>query len=139
SSFSENQTSSGGAINNYRGYLSISDSNYSQNEAKTGYGGSISNNLGDLTIWKTDFEENRTVLATGGGAIYNPNPIGSTHTLRITESSFSENSSGTGGAIYGTYSDLIISDTSFAENTANTNGGGAIWYDSGKITLSQTE
>jgi predicted outer membrane repeat protein len=139
SSFSENQASSGGAINNYRGYLSISDSNFSQNEATTGYGGAISNNLGDLTIWKTDFEENRTVLATGGGAIYNPNPIGSTHTLSITESTFSENSSGTGGAIYGAYSDLIISDTSFAENTANTNGGGAIWYDSGNITLSQTE
>ena len=113
SSFSGNSAEWGGAIYNAGdGELSIINSSFSRNSAERG--GAI-DNAGELDVTNSAFQNN---LADRGGAIYNAEE------LSISDSTFSDNSAEYGGAI-GSAEELSISDSTFSDNSAVS--GGAIY------------
>ncbi|MCL4256298.1 MAG: hypothetical protein KJ043_21250, partial [Anaerolineae bacterium] len=82
----------GGAIYNYNGTLTISNSTFMGNSAD--FGGGAITNFGTLTISNSTFTGN--LAENDGGAIFN----GYENTLTITDSSFTDNSANeSGGAI----------------------------------------
>ena len=118
STFSGNSAEWGGAIFN-AGELNIVSSTFSHNLASDG--GAIANRVGELSISDSTFSHNSADfggVSDEGGAIDN---IGE---LSITNSSFRYNSAGFGGAIHNGAGELSISDSSFSLNSAEI--GGAI-------------
>lgn len=128
----------GGAIFNYTdAEMSITNSEFADNSA-IDRGGAI-HNEGTLTkIDSSTFTGNTS--GNAGGAISNQTGLGSeaegsTATASITNSTFSQNQSGSGGAIYNATNDnahypshanLSIENTTFEANTA-TGDGGAVY------------
>ncbi len=107
----------GGAIYNWKeGELSIVNSSFSDNSAI--WGGAIYNKDGTVSVSDSAFSDNSA--NDGGGAILNEE-YGE---LSVIDSSFSGNSTWTGGAI-DNYGELSVSDSSFSSNSAR-NSGGAI-------------
>ena len=100
----------GGAIVNWKGRISISDSNFSDNSAWEG--AAIFNWKGRLSIVSSNFSGNSADL--WGGAIFNAGE------LSISDSSFVGNSSAISNAIDGT---LNIVNSSFSGNSADEIGG----------------
>ena len=105
-------SNAGGAIYNYRGTTSITDSTFTGNEAN--YGGAIYNDSGTATITGSTF--------TGNSATQHGGAISNSDTATITDSTFTGNEAKYGGAIYN-YSrtaNIIAneSDTTFTGNTA---------------------
>ncbi len=112
----------GGGIENYNGYLTITNCFITGNTA-TNLGGAIFN-LYTLTITNSTLTAN--TATNDGGVIYNSD------TVTITNSTLTANTAPYGGVIYNSGTSTITNSTLTA-NTAN--GGGAI-YNSG--TLSPT-
>ena len=132
SSFSDNSAEWGGAILN-DGELSISDSNFSDNSAKWG-GGAIYNwKDGELSISDSSFNHNST---DAGGAINNDGE------LSVTNSAFQNNSALRGGAIFngadGELSISDISDSSFSYNSAGFAGGAIVNATDGELSISDS-
>ncbi len=100
----------GGAIVNWKGRISISDSSFSGNSAWEG--AAIFNWKGRLSIVSSNFSGNSADL--WGGAIFNAGE------LSISDSSFVGNSSAISNAIDGT---LNIVNSSFSGNSADEIGG----------------
>ena len=113
----------GGAIHNWRGTVTISDSVFSGNSAEVG--GAISNG-GELSISESSFSHNS---ADGlGGAISNGGE------LSISESSFSHNSAENGGAILNVR-ELSIINSSFSHNSAEVGG---VISNGGELSISES-
>ena len=121
----------GGAIVNWEGALTISNSTFSDNLAEED-GGAIYNQGGELSINSSVFSDN--LADNDGGAIYNI----ANGTLSISDSSFSDNSAeANGGAIYNWgESELSISDSSFSNNSAWL--GGTIYNQGGELSISDS-
>jgi len=121
-------TTDGGAILNH-GTLNLTYTTLSNNKA-TDNGGGIYNNGGTITILNSRLLGNVISGTTGnGGAI--ANQFG---TLAVEKSTFHNNTSSTGGAIYvNTGTSAIITATTLSNNTAATNGGGI--YSQGTLLL----
>ena len=117
----------GGAIANWMGTLTISDSVFSDNSAEEGGGGAIINS-GELSISDSVFKGNSSEL--GGGAITNAVD----GMLSIVNSSFSGNSAERGGAIYNV-GELSISDSSFNGNLAESLGGAIYNGEDGELSI----
>jgi len=111
----------GGAILNWQGTLTISDSNFSDNLAEYD-GGAIYSRDGTLSISNSAFSNN--LADDDGGAIYNRDG-----TLSISDSNFSDNLAGDdGGAIYnGLDGELSIVNSNFSDNSANDGGAIGNW------------
>ena len=118
STFSGNSAEWGGAIFN-TSELSIVSSTFSHNSASDG--GAIANRVGELSISDSTFSHNS---ADFGGASDEGGAIDNIGELSITNSSFRYNSAGFGGAIHNGAGELSISDSSFSLNSAEI--GGAI-------------
>ena len=116
-----NATSSyGGAIDNYDGTLTVSNSTFNNNQA--GLGGAISNYVGTLTVSNSTFTNN-TANYKDGGAIHNYYA-----TLTVSNSTFNNNQATmNGGAIYNDYGLLTITNSQFLNNQAFGGIGGAIY------------
>ena len=108
----------GGAIVNWRGTLTISDSAFSDNLAEY-YGGAIYNKVGELSISSSVFSNN--LADAYGGVIYNRDG-----TLSISDSTFRRNSADSRGGVIFNWGEgeLSISDSVFSGNSAEV--GGAI-------------
>ena len=105
SSFSGNVAAAGGAISNWKeGKLSIRGSTFSDNWAGNGhtYGNAEEISISDSASW--------AVVATVGGAILNMGE------LSIVSSTFSDNRAGEGIAITNWMGKLSISDSTFSDN-----------------------
>ena len=115
-----NATSSyGGAIDNYDGTLTVSNSTFNNNQA--GLGGAISNYVGTLTVSNSTFNNNQATK--DGGAIHNYYA-----TLTVSNSTFNNNQATmNGGAIYNDYGLLTITNSQFLNNQAFGGIGGAIY------------
>lgn len=93
--------------------LMLKQSDFTDNSAT--YGGAVST-IADTTVHKSNFLSNRsTALA---GAIYNDGLMHEDPRLVIYDSQFSENESGSGGALYSSYGDLSVYRSSFYANMA---------------------
>ena len=105
----------GGAIANWMGTLTISDSVFSDNSAEEGGGGAIVNS-GELSISDSSFSGNSAEV---GGAVYNGEE------LSIVNSVFSDNSADKGGSAIanGGNGELNIVNSSFSDNSADDDGG----------------
>ncbi len=135
--FNGNKASEGGAIHvgGNNGNLSISDSNFFNNETSinsqgtSDFGGAI-NAVGKLTINNSRFENNRS---TEGGAIKLRQS--SAETL-ITGGNFTKNSAliRDGGAIDQSDGNLTIDGTIFVQNQSLAGDGGAI-YTNSELTI----
>ena len=140
----------GGAILNYSdAQMTITNSDFSQNTAED-LGGAI-HNEGNLTTVENSTFSNNSATNVGGGAISNiagkgSEAVATTATAVIRNSTFKQNNSADGGAIYNSinpegYSDAIltIENSTFEENTAsNSNGGGGAVYNNGKTTITDS-
>jgi predicted outer membrane repeat protein len=103
---------SGGIYNELNATLTVIRSVIKLNQTSTsGYGGGIWNR-GDLILQDSLVDQNTASL---GGGIANFQALGASMT--ITNSTFSENSAGSGGAIYSEYPTTITNST-FSGNTA---------------------
>ncbi|MEO8609209.1 MAG: choice-of-anchor Q domain-containing protein [Chloroflexota bacterium] len=122
--------SSGGAIRNGNGTLTINDSNFAINTA-SGAGGAIFNNTGTLTVNRTSFDSNTS--AQNGGAIYNTN---GGHTT-LTRTAFSRNTALSGGALFNVIgsSVLKIINSTISGNYTNGSNSAAL-YNAATLRLS---
>ena len=126
----ENATANpiGGAIVNWQGTLTISDSNFSDNLAEYD-GGAIYNREGILSIVNSVFSAN--LADSSGGAIYNWQG-----TLSIVNSVFSANLADlSGGAIYDA-GELSIVNSAFSHNWTDEDGGAIINH--GDLSISSS-
>ncbi len=117
SEFIGNSAYNSGAIYN-TGTLEINNTTFANNSA-TYYGGAIYN-AGAMVINGSTFNGNtaKGISSSNGGAIYNAE----TGTLEINGSNFSNNSASfQGGAIH-TSGDIEITDSSFSKNTSGSGG-----------------
>ena len=134
SSFSGNSAEWGGAVFNF-GELSISGSSFSHNSA--GWGGAI-NNRGELSISDSAFNDNSAIgyendpdFNARGGAISN---IGE---LSMVNSTFSDNSADlAGGAVYNKDGTVSISSSTFIGNS--TDGTGGAITNEGELSISDS-
>ena len=117
----------GGAISNWSGTVTITNSAFSDNSAEWGGGAIFNWEYGELSISDSAFIGNS---AKQGGAITNQGE------LSISDSSFSDNSAEWGGAITN-QGELSISSSTFSGNSAE-RGGGAIVNWSGTVTISDS-
>ena len=115
SSFSGNSAELGGAIFN-DGELSISDSAFSRNSADRG-GAIVNGGNGELSISDSVFQNN---LAERGGAVHN------WEELSIVNSAFQNNSAELGGAI-ANVDKLSIVNSAFSGNSAEQGGAVHNW------------
>lgn len=99
--------------------LTVKQSDFTNNVAE--YGGAVST-IADMTVHKSNFSGNASTAL--GGAIYNDGLLHDDPALVIYDSQFSENSSGSGGAIYSSYGNLSVYRSSFYLNIADTAAGG---------------
>lgn len=86
----------GGAIKN-SGFLTLTDCRFNRNRA--GSGGAVSNFGGNVIIDKCTFTSNGAAADNRGGAITNINNGTTTGVMTISDSTFTSNVAGTGGAI----------------------------------------
>jgi len=118
----------GGAIYNYEGTVTVTDSTFSANSA-IGTGGNVGGgaifNYGALTATNATFFENSAAVV--GGAIFNYGTVSYTgaQTLTVYNSIFSKNSapSDDGGGIYNNGSGVIDGYNVFYQNTGGDTAG----------------
>ncbi|GIX33196.1 MAG: hypothetical protein KatS3mg125_1152 [Lysobacterales bacterium] len=127
STFSSNAAFDGGGGVANAGTLSISNSTFSDNRAtsSSGIGGGLLN-VGSATVIGSTFQQNSA--GDEGGGVFNSSGA----TLTITGSTFSDNLTVSGGAVYNVGS-LQITDSTFSDNQVTGNGGGA--YNTGMLTI----
>lgn len=136
--FSGNSACKGGGIYNFFSTLTVSNSTFSRNSASGTYdckGGGIYNYGGTVTVTNSTFSGNSAPGSYGGG-IYNESG-----TLTVTNSTFFGNSAsgtyGWGGGIYnGSEGILTVTHSTFSGNSANTGGG--VNRSGGTVTLRNT-
>ncbi len=122
----------GGGIVNFGVTLLVTDSTFTGNTASNG--GGIFNYVDcTVTVTESTFIDNSTTDYNGvipydiGGGIFN------TGAATVSNSSFTENSSGSGGGIYNnSNSTLTVTNSTFNNNSA-TDGGG--FYNFGTVTV----
>jgi CSLREA domain-containing protein len=124
STFFSNSAGSGGAISNFDGAVTINSSTFSGNSAA--FGGAIDNSGSSTAIISTSTFSGNTAT-NSGGAILNTG----TSTATISDSTFSGNSATNGGAIFNFNDTLIVINSTFSSNSASSKGG-AIF--NGKVT-----
>jgi hypothetical protein len=112
---------------NYRGRLTINNTEFIQNSVRT-VGGAIINR-GVMDIVNSNFIRNTSV--GDGGAIYNIFYSQST----VKNSTFSENSASTGGAIFNHGSSLSIENTLIKNNSTVAEGGGIYNVVNGHLSM----
>ena len=124
----ENATANpiGGAIVNWQGTLTISDSNFSDNLAEYD-GGAIYNREGILSIVNSVFSAN--LADSSGGAIYNWQG-----TLSIVNSVFSANLADSSGGAIEDVGELSIVNSAFSHNWTDEEGGAIINH--GELSIS---
>lgn len=113
----------GGAIYNSGGNVTITDSTLSGNQVPTGNtsgtsgnGGAIYNASGTLTVVRSTVSGN---IGSRGGGIFSISPTGPV-ALSVTDSTFSGNSAGEGGAINVTLGGPVsIASSTIANNSAS--------------------
>jgi len=116
STFNNNQaTMDGGAIRNYYGTLTVSNSTFNNNQA-TDDGGAIYNDYGYLTITNSQFLNNQA-FGSLGGAIYDDSKNKLTN---IISSNFINNTASNGAAIRA-YGWVNLTNNTFKQNTAANN------------------
>ena len=109
----------GGGISN-AGILTVSNSTFSGNRAvnASGGGGIFNYNNSILTVSNSTFSNNSACETCIGGGISNYG------TVIVNNSTFSGNSSDSGGGIWNGYNDtLTVNNSTFSGNTANVGGG----------------
>ena len=116
--FKGNTASYGGAIYNYGGDLTVTNSTFYRNVATNNPGGAICNVGGTFTVKQSSFTGNEAIA---GGAIYS-----NTANPKLKDSTFTDNGkmNGSGGAIYLYSGNLTVTRCNFTSNTASQ--GGAI-------------
>ena len=124
SRFTDNDAKYGGAIDSYDDEIIIDNSQFENNNA-TKYGGAIYNENSEITIKNSNFTQN---TAEYGGAIENR------YYLNIDNSRFENNTADYGGAIDNDRGDITIANTDFTNNTAEEYGG-AIYNDNAEVTI----
>jgi len=158
--FSGNKGQYGAAIYNYKGVLNINSSKFIQNSDSTIYD-VIRVYQGKMNIEKSKFSQN--IISNNNGIIYNSGRSGYINTinratfskntgraiyhysgtLRITNSTFKENSVNSSGGVIRNYDKLEIEGCTFSKNKAGVTSigslGGAIWaYSYGSLTILNT-
>ena len=128
SEFSNNEASAdGGGIDNFNGELTVTDSTFSINIAE--FGGGIHNNSNlPVTVTGSEFIENEA--GADGGGISNLNGE-----LTVADSTFSANTAEFGGGIANS-DDLTVTTSTFSANTATDSGGGI--QNSGELTVADS-
>ncbi len=145
-SFANNNAADGGAISDDSGLLIVTNVAFTGNTASgdtsagpgSPNGGAIVQGAGTLTLTGGRFATNSanpTLAGSGGGIALVPggslNEVPATGNVMGT--TFTSNTAGQGGAIYGfSRSMLTVSQSAFATNTAN---GGAIYQQQGTTTV----
>ncbi|PZU17018.1 MAG: hypothetical protein DI589_26630, partial [Shinella sp.] len=125
--FTENTGTYAGAMYNEASPVSISNSNFSANQAAGNCGG-IMNISSNAVIINSSFTKN---TGTWGGALLNDRSAAT-----ISGCTFIENAAGNrGGAIHNENSDSKIYTSLFFKNTATTLGGGAVWHNLGNMSI----
>ena len=120
STFNNNQaTYEGGAIHNFQGRLTVSNSTFNNNQA-TDEGGAIHNFQGTLTVSNSTFNNNQATME--GGAINHLHG-----TLTVSNSTFNNNQAGTGGAILN-QGDITVTNSRLINNHATSDGGAIYNY-----------
>lgn len=121
----------GGAIYNYWGKVNISNSKLLQNVSGC-HGGAIFNFNGDVNILESEFADN--LAESDGGAIFNGSK------LNIEGCIFKSNASnGSGGAIYDNRGEININDSQLLNNLSKgLFGGGAIHKNRGSLNISDS-
>ena len=114
---SGNSATSGGAIYNDGGTTTVTDSTFSANSAD--YGGAILVFSGSVTVANSTFSGNSAV--EGGGGIHSSQTTG-TNDLIVTNSTFSGNTAHYGGGIYSNTGTLAVTNATFSGNSATTAG-----------------
>ena len=104
----------GGAINNMRGTLIVTNSTFSGNSSPNG-GAIVNGAIGTLIVTNSNFSSNHGTF--GGGAILNGG------TATVTNSSFSANSSSTAGGAISNLNFLIVTNSTFSGNSVSGDGG----------------
>lgn len=153
SDFAENASYIGGAIATESADLRIKDSRFDDNEGAVA-GGAVSSDNGDMTVSGSSFSQNASDL---GGAIrfddgklmvydssfsHNAGDLGGALSIRqrsalISFSEFSHNSSSSGGAILLDGGSLSIDHSKLRQNSTSSVAG-AIWAQSGSLTIGQS-
>ncbi|MFW6074494.1 MAG: choice-of-anchor Q domain-containing protein [Chloroflexota bacterium] len=128
----------GGAIANLQGTATVTNSTFSTNAAEDLVGGgAIANSDGQLTITDSTFSSNSADEFEGslGGAIYH---AASEDGLVISNSTFTDNSGGDGGAIVIlSQAGTTITNSTFEGNEARANGGAIFVYD-GSVSVANS-
>lgn len=117
-----------GAIINYQGILTITNSTFSGNGG--GSGASIYNHYGELVVTNSSFIDNAAV--NGGGAINNY--YGK---VLVANSTFSGNDAEQGGGIYTNSGNLSVVGSTFSGNSV-TDKGGAIFIFQSFVTVTNS-
>jgi predicted outer membrane repeat protein len=118
----------GGAIVNYNGYLSVSNSTFNNNKAY-GDGGAIYSGHGSLNVNTNSYTGNS---AYDGGALADNDGTGSVKYTLFTRNGASQ--SGGGGAIVNYYCTLTMTQNTFNSNYATNGGGGALKNGGGSVS-----
>jgi hypothetical protein len=126
----------GGAIkcgnNSNRGTsLNVTNSVFTNNFSDGVVGGGAISSFGALAVTSTTFISNTAWVV--GGAI-DDESFASSNPSMVTASTFLQNTSGYGGAVYAGGAKITITDSDFFTNTAVTQGG-AIYNQAGIVTV----
>ena len=131
SNFTDNEASSGGALYIQSSKLTVDESNFVNNSA-TNYGGAIYSVYSDVAFDKSNFTDNK---AGYGGAVFNY--ATNSNKFTVVESNFTNNSAtGNAGAIYMIAGKNNVSKSYFDGNNINGNKN-AIYMQSGELELSE--
>jgi hypothetical protein len=126
---SSNQATFGGGICNYSGTLTVKRCSIEYNWAV--HGGGVQLNAGTLTIAESALHGN---LATGNGG-----GIDSDGRLAVVNCTFSSNSAAAdGGGIRNNFNTLSVNNSTFSGNSAGRNGGGICNVGTSKKTIGHT-
>jgi CSLREA domain-containing protein len=134
SAFTGNTTSKmGGAIQNFYGTVTINSSTFTGNMA-TETGGAISSNTGQLSLTNSTITNN--TAGTFGGGVFNTG-IGSSAT--ITNVTFLDNAAGDGGSVYNDSGSFILKNSILAVDIFGmVNCGGSITDGTANIATDTT-
>ncbi|WP_417391538.1 choice-of-anchor Q domain-containing protein [Gimesia sp.] len=132
STFTENSSATlGGGIFIEEGVLTVSNTDFTENSSGTG--GAIYHQISstfppvftELSITDCTFQGNTTT--SSGGAVFYLSALsvyGSYYTAYVENSLFSENSAGSGGALFLSGENILVTGSTFFNNSAKFYGGG---------------
>lgn len=137
---------SGGAINNLISNLTITNSEFIENESRDwrgGGGGAIYNDMGKMTISTSTFKGNTSVKL--GGAIYTwaahknefSGRVKISNTL-IDSNRVTDETANGGGIYHGSKNKLIIENSTLSHNIAGRNGAGLFATDNTTVEISNS-